>query len=76
MVDDAVLEAVARAWRFESSSRHRECSLNEQFNKISWNWNKFGSGSRNLGDLLYLMRGESALKSSALNPPNGYFRVG
>lgn len=35
----------------------------------SWNWNKFGSGSRNLGDLLYLMKGESALKSSALHPP-------
>ena len=33
-------------------------------------WNKFGSGSRNLGDLLYLMNGEgeSALKSSALRP--------
>ncbi|KAL3613104.1 hypothetical protein CASFOL_042934 [Castilleja foliolosa] len=53
------------------------CSLNEQFNKRSriesvliyrfdprsWNCNKFGSGSRNLGDLLYLMNGESALKS-------------
>lgn len=53
--------------------------MNEQFNKrariesvliyrfdpSSWNWNKFGSGSRNLGDLLYLMNGESALKSSA-----------
>lgn len=34
-----------------------------------WNWNKFGSGSRNLGDLLYLMNGEFALKSSALDPP-------
>ena len=58
-------------------------SLNEQFNKrariesvliyrfdpSSWNWNKFGSGSRNLGDLLYLMNGESALKSSAPHPP-------
>jgi hypothetical protein len=33
-------------------------------------WNKFGSGSRNIGDLLYLMNGEgeSALKSSALRP--------
>lgn len=39
--------------------------------KCSLNWNKFGSGSRNLGDLLflYLMNGESALKSSALRPP-------
>ena len=36
------------------------------------NWNKFGSGSRNLGDLLYLMNGESALKSSALHPPPEY----
>lgn len=33
------------------------------------NWNKFGSGSRDLGDLLYLMNGESALKSFALHPP-------
>jgi hypothetical protein len=60
--------------------------LNEQFNKrariesvliyrfdpSSWNWNKFGSGSRNLGDLLYLMNGESALKPSALHPPPEY----
>ena len=60
--------------------------MNEQFNKrariesvliyrfdpSSWNWNKFGSGSRNLGDLLYLMNGESALKSSALHPPPEY----
>ena len=30
------------------------------FDPSSWNWNKFGSGSRNLGDLLYLMNGESA----------------
>ncbi|KAF3615297.1 NAD(P)H-quinone oxidoreductase subunit 2 B, chloroplastic [Capsicum annuum] len=29
-------------------------------------------GSRNLGDLLYLMNGESALKSSALHPPTEY----
>ncbi|PHT49963.1 NAD(P)H-quinone oxidoreductase subunit 2 A, chloroplastic [Capsicum baccatum] len=29
-------------------------------------------GSRNLGDLLYLMNGESALKSSALHPPPEY----
>ncbi|PHT97076.1 hypothetical protein BC332_33997 [Capsicum chinense] len=36
------------------------------------NWNKFGSGSRNLGDLLYLMNGESALKSSALHPSPEY----
>ena len=34
--------------------------------------NKFGSGSRNLGDLLYLMNGESALKSSVLHPPPEY----
>lgn len=60
--------------------------MNEQFNKrariesvyqyrfdpSSWNWNKFGSGSRNLGDLLYLMNGESALKPSALHPPPEY----
>ncbi|KAJ0010937.1 hypothetical protein Pint_34151 [Pistacia integerrima] len=39
---------------------------------IYWNWNKFGSGSRNLGDLLYLMNGESALKSSVLHPPPEY----
>ncbi|KAI3719597.1 hypothetical protein L6452_20499 [Arctium lappa] len=32
-------------------------------------WNKFDSGSRNLGHLLYLMNGEPALKSSALHPP-------
>ena len=38
------------------------------FDPSSWNWNKFGSGSRNLGDLLYLMNGESSLKSSARNP--------
>ena len=43
--------------------------MNEQFNKRSCNWNKFGSGSRNFGDLLYLMNGESALKASALQPP-------
>ncbi|CAF2075014.1 unnamed protein product [Brassica oleracea var. botrytis] len=32
--------------------------------------NKFGSGSQNLGDLLYLINGEgeSALKSSPLRP--------
>lgn len=35
-------------------------------------WNKFGSGSRNLGDLLYLMNEESVLKSSALHPPPEY----
>lgn len=60
--------------------------MNEQFNKrarvesvyqyrfdpSSWNWNKFGSGSRNLGDLLYLMNGESAFKLSALHPPPEY----
>ena len=39
-----------------------------RFDPSSWNWNKFGSGSRNLGDLLYLMNGESSLKSSARNP--------
>ena len=43
-----------------------------RFDPSSWNWNKFGSGSRNLGDLLYLMNGESALKSSALHPPPEY----
>lgn len=45
--------------------------LIEQFNKRAriesvllseLSWNKFGSGSRNLGHLLYLMNGESALK--------------
>jgi len=33
-------------------------------------WNKFGSGSRNHGDLLYQMNGEggAALKTAALRP--------
>lgn len=43
-----------------------------RFDPSSWNWNKFGSGSRNLGDLLYLMNGESAFKLSALHPPPEY----
>ena len=37
-----------------------------------WNWNRFGSGSRNLGDLLFLMNEESVWKSSALHPPPEY----
>lgn len=48
-----------------------ESILIYRFDPRSWNWNKFGSGSRNLGDLLYLMNGESALKASALQPPPG-----
>lgn len=57
-------------------------SFNEQFQVESvlidstWNWNKFSSGSRNLGDLLYLMNEESALKSSALHPPRVYVSTG
>lgn len=38
----------------------------------TWNWNGFGSGSRNLGDPIYLMNEESILKSSALYPPPEY----
>lgn len=37
-----------------------------------WNWNRFGSGSRNRGDLLYLMNEESVWKSSTLRPPPEY----
>lgn len=39
--------------------------INTDSDPRSWNWNKSASGSRNLGDLLYLMNRESALKSSA-----------
>lgn len=35
----------------------------------SWNWNKFDSGLRDLGDLLYLMNGESALKKTVRPAP-------
>uniref|UniRef100_A0A7N0T9V7 Uncharacterized protein n=1 Tax=Kalanchoe fedtschenkoi TaxID=63787 RepID=A0A7N0T9V7_KALFE len=36
-----------------------------RFDPRSWNWNNSASGSRNLGDLLYLMNRESVLKSPA-----------
>lgn len=32
-----------------------------QFDSIFWKWNKFGSGFRNHGDLLWLINGESSL---------------
>ena len=56
----------------DSKSRAKERGGSSPLQGIILNWNKFGSGSRNLGDLLYLMNGESALKSSALHPPPEY----
>lgn len=53
----------------DSKSRAKERGGSSPLQGIILKWNKFGSGSRNLGDLLYLMNGESALKSSALRPP-------
>ena len=54
----------------DSKSRAQERGGSSPLQGIILKWNKFGSGSRNLGDLLYLMNGEgeSALKSSALRP--------
>ncbi|KAJ0091880.1 hypothetical protein Patl1_25771 [Pistacia atlantica] len=51
----------------DSKSRAKERGGSSPLQGIILNWNKFGSGSRNLGDLLYLMNGESALKSSVLH---------
>lgn len=56
----------------DSKSRAKERGGSSPLQGIILNWNKFGSGSRNLGDLLYLMNGESALKSSAPHPPPEY----
>ena len=56
----------------DSKSRAKERGGSSPLQGIILKWNKFGSGSRNLGDLLYLMNGESALKSSALHPPPEY----
>ena len=58
----------------DSKSRAKERGGSSPLQGIIWNWNKFGSGSRNLGDPLYLMNGESALKlkPSALHPPPEY----
>lgn len=53
----------------DSKSRAKERGGSSPLQGIILNWNKFGSGSRNLGDLLY---GESALKPSALHPPPEY----
>ncbi|CAN6880645.1 unnamed protein product [Brassica oleracea] len=54
----------------DSKSRAKKRGGSSPLQGIILKWNKFGSGSRNLGDLLYLMNGEgeSALKSSALRP--------
>ncbi|KAJ0009725.1 hypothetical protein Pint_34148 [Pistacia integerrima] len=56
----------------DSKSRAKERGGSSPLQGIILSWNKFGSGSRNLGDLLYLMNGESALKSSVLHPPPEY----
>ena len=58
----------------DSKSRAKKRGGSSPLQGIILKWNKFGSGSRNLGDLLYLMNGEgeSALKSSALHPPPEY----
>lgn len=57
----------------DSKSRAKKRGGSSPLQGIILKWNKFGSGSRNLGDLLYLLylmngEGESALKSSALRP--------
>ena len=65
-------DSKSRAKERGGSSPRIESVYQYRFDPSSWNWNKFGSGSRNLGDLLYLMNGESALKSSALHPPPEY----
>ncbi|KAJ0084279.1 hypothetical protein Patl1_30121 [Pistacia atlantica] len=51
----------------KSCAKERGCSSPLQ--GIILNLNKFGSKSRNLGDTLYLMNGESILKSSILYLP-------
>lgn len=42
----------------DSKSRAKERGGSSPLQGIILKWNKFGSGSRNLGDLLYLMNGE------------------
>ena len=42
----------------DSKSRAKERGGSSPLQGIILNWNKFGSGSRNLGDLLYLMTNE------------------
>lgn len=46
--------------------------MNGQFDPSSWNLNKFGSRSLNLGDLLYLMNGGVCLKIVRPAPPPEY----
>jgi hypothetical protein len=58
----------------DSKSRAKERGGSSPLQGIILNWNKFGSGSRNLGDLLYLMNEESALKSSTPPPPEYMFQ--
>lgn len=42
----------------DSKSRAKERGGSSPLQGIILKWNKFGSGSRNLGDLLYLMNGD------------------
>jgi hypothetical protein len=42
----------------DSKSRAKERGGSSPLQGIILNWNKFGRGSRNLGDLLYLMNNE------------------